>query len=113
VETILEVDQEETVSGGDLMRRVTYTDKFGYKKVALVRDTDSDELAPQGVPIGPPDLSLIDWEEVTRELSNMLVDRGILTYQDIIRQNTAVSTSVKACLTSKIVVLFKQTEGTS
>ncbi len=95
------------------MRRVTYTDKFGYKRVSLIRDTDSDDLAPQGVPIGPPDLDLVDWEEVKRILNNMLVDKNILTYRDIQRQNTGVSQCVRSCLTSKVVNLYKQTEGTS
>ena len=113
MEAILEDNKEETISSGLAMRQVTFTDKFGFKKVSLIRDTDSDDLAPQGVPIGPPDLDLVDWEEVKRDLNNMLVDKGILTYQDIIRQNTAVSTCVKASLTSKIVILYKQTEGTS
>lgn len=113
METILEAYEEATVSGGHLMRRITYTDKFGYKKVSLIRDTDPDDLAPQGVPVGPPDLDLVDWEEVKRDLNNMLVDRGILTYQDIQRLNTAVSSCVKACLTSKIVILYKHTEGTT
>jgi len=95
------------------MRRITYTDKFGYKRVSLIRDTDPDDLAPQGVPIGPPDLDLVDWEEVKRDLNNMLVDRNILTYGDIQRQNTGVSSCVRSCLTSKVVNLYKQTEGTT
>lgn len=92
------------------MRRVTYTDKFGYKKVSLVRDTDPDDLAPMGVPLGPPDLSLVDWEEVKKDLNNMLVDRGILNYIDIQRNSSAVSSCVRSCLTSKIVNAYKATE---
>jgi hypothetical protein len=94
------------------MRQVTYTDKFGYKKVALVRDTDPDDFAEQGVPVGPPDLELVDWEEVKRDLNNILVDRGILTYHDIQRNPSAVSSAVRSCLTSKVVNVYKFMEGT-
>ena len=92
------------------MRRVTY-EVDGYKKVSMIRDTDSDDLAPKGIPVGPPDLDLVDWEEVKKHLNNLLVERGILTYRDIQMNTSAVSTCVRACLTSRIVNVYKLMEG--
>lgn len=89
------------------MRQVVWTDKDGFKRVSLIRDTDPEELASSGIPVGPPDLELVDWEEVKRDLNNFLVDHGLLTYRDLMRQNSGVSKAVRSCLTSKIVNLFK------
>lgn len=109
--TTFKVDQEETLSGGS-MRRVTWTDRHGYKRVSLVRDTDPDDFAEQGVPITVLDLELVDWEEVKRDLNNMLVDRGIFNYHDVQRNPSAVSSCVRSCLTSKVVNVYKFMEGT-
>lgn len=92
------------------MRQITWTDKNGFKHVSLIRDTDSDDVAPSGIPIGPPDLDLVDWEEVKKDLNNYLVDHGMLTYEDIQRRNTGVSQAVRSCLTSKIVNVYKFTK---
>lgn len=92
------------------MRRVTYEDKDGFKRVTLIRDTDPDDVAPSGIPVGPPDLDLVDWEEVKRDLNNLLVDNGLLTYRDLMAQNSGVSKAVRSCLTSKVVNLFKYME---
>lgn len=111
METIFTADEEKTFRSSR-MRQVTYIDKLGYKKVALLRDTDPDDHAEMGVPVGPPDFELVDWEEVKRELNNLLVDRCILTYADIQRNPSAVSSCVRGCLTSKIVNIYKYVEGT-
>ena len=108
--TSVPADPSSSISGG-YMRQVTYTDQDGYKHVVLIRDTDPESMAPAGVPVGPPDLDLIDWEAVKRDLSNQLVENGILTYRDIQRHNSAVSVCVRACLTSKVVNIYKFTEG--
>ena len=93
------------------MRRVTWTDRRGWKHVSLVRDNDPDEAGQTGVPVGPPDLDRLDCEEVKRDLNNMLVEMGILTYRDIQRLNTAVSTAVRSVLTTRVVNLYKEMEG--
>jgi hypothetical protein len=93
------------------MKRVTWEDQHGYKHVSMVRDSDGVEAGPKGIPVGPPDLELVDWEEVKRNLNNLLVEMDILTYRDIQRQNSGVSTAVRSVLTSQIVNIFKWMEG--
>jgi hypothetical protein len=109
--THLPTEESPTESGGD-MRQVTYKDRNGYLRVSLIRDTDPEDMAPKGLPVGPPDFELIDWEEVKRQLSNLLVERGILTYTDIQHNPSAVSSCVRSCLTSRVVNVYKQMEGT-
>ena len=64
------------------MRIVVYEDGDGYRHRALIRDTDSDNQAAFGVRVDPPDLRMLDWEGVMRDLHNALVDQGIITWMD-------------------------------
>lgn len=65
------------------MRRVVVTTKTGYKKVFLVRDTDGDEIAEKGIPVGPPDFDMLDFDAIKKEINNRFADEGILTWQDV------------------------------
>jgi len=42
------------------MRKVSWVDETGYKRVSLVRDNDPDSMAQAGIPLGPPDLNELD-----------------------------------------------------
>lgn len=93
------------------MRRVTYTDRRGYKRVALVRDTDPDEAAASGLPLGPPSFDELDLEEVKRDVSNFLVEQGVLNIKDLPRHPNAITQAVRSAMVGRIVVLYKQQEA--
>ena len=92
------------------MRKVITTDRFGYKCAWLVKDEDSDELADQGIPLSPPCLGLIEWEEVKRDLNNILVDRGLFTWMDVQRSQNGVTTAVLAAMRKRVITLYKVRE---
>lgn len=94
------------------MRQVTWEDKHGYKRVSLVRDTDPDEAAELGIPVGPPNLDFMDWEEVKIEINNVLVQRGCLTWPDVQRNPNAITMAVRAAIVGRIVNLYKLAEVT-
>jgi hypothetical protein len=90
------------------MRKVVWTDRRGWKKVSLVRDTDPDTAAPQGLPAGPPDLSEVDCQEVLKEINNRLVDEGLLEIRDLSRQPNAITQAVRAAMVGRIVSAYKR-----
>ena len=90
------------------MRKVVWTDRRGWKKVSLVRDTDPDTAAPQGLPAGPPDLSEVDCQEVLKEINNRLVDDGLLEIRDLSRQPNAITQAVRAAMVGRIVSAYKR-----
>lgn len=67
------------------MRYVVNTDDEGYKRRYLVRDTDSDVDARAGIPAGPPDLDVIDWHALKREINNRLADAEIFDIDALLR----------------------------
>lgn len=93
------------------MRKVTYTDRQGFKYVALVRDVDPDEAAASGLPLGPPNFNELDMEEVKRDINNILVEQGVLTIKDLPRHPNAITQAVRSALVGRIVVLYKQQEA--
>jgi hypothetical protein len=93
------------------MRRVTYTNRRGHLKVALVRDTDPDDAAPSGLPLGPPNMDDLDWEEVKKVINNALVHDGLLSIKDLPRHPNAITAAVRSALVGRIVVLYKQQEA--
>lgn len=65
------------------MKKVVYEDEDGFKKIALIRDTDPDTMAPHGIPCGPPDIRELDWPAIWRDINNLLVDRGLTSLQSL------------------------------
>lgn len=67
------------------MREVVYEDKNKYLRRVLLRDEDSDDMAAFGLPVGPPDIELVDWEAIKREINNYLVRNNVKTHMDMQR----------------------------
>ena len=59
------------------MREVEWKDRHGYRHRSLVRDTDPDSAAENGIRQDPPDLDLLDWEGIKRDIHNAMIERRI------------------------------------
>lgn len=76
------------------MRYTIITDKRGYKRRVMLRDTDGDEMAEYGIPAGPPNLDGIDWEYVKRDINDTLVKHGLFTWQDVLDSSVGLNAVV-------------------
>jgi len=92
------------------MRKVIKVDRFRYKRAYLVKNEDPDEKAEEGIQLNPPDLDLLEWEEVKRDLHNMLVDRGLFTWMDVQRAQNGVTASILAAMRKRLITLYKNRE---
>lgn len=90
------------------MRRVIWTDDNGWKHCSLLRDDDPDDMAPYGVPHDPPDLSRLDWEGIQKELHNLLVDRGLCNWEQVVASQNGVTASVLSILKRKVLALYTE-----
>jgi hypothetical protein len=93
------------------MKNVVWTDGDGYKHVSRLRDRDPDHMAPEGIPLDPPDLSQLDWQEIQRELHNLLVDKELFTWKDVQRSQNGVSSSILSVMKRPIVALYRNRNG--
>jgi len=91
------------------MRKIVKTDRHGYRRAWLIRDDDPDETAEQyGVPLAPPDVEKLDWEEIKRDLHNALIDRGLYTWQDVQKAQNALGGIAQSVLRRRLVLLYRQ-----
>ncbi len=88
------------------MRRVEYTDEHGYKRVVLLRSEDEDPRI--GVPVGPPDLRDLDWDEFKRDLNNILVKRNLLTWNDVVDQQNGLRGAIQQAMQNRLALLYKR-----
>lgn len=100
------------------MRLVRFTDRGGWKHLAMVRDADPDSIAPEGLRLDPPDIRQLDWEGIIQELHNGLVDAGLINWEDVQRQQNGLSGVVQRVLRDRLTVLYREaakatTEGGS
>ena len=93
------------------MRKVIWEDRNGYVRASLIRDGDPDEAAEHGIPVDPPNLDRIDWEEVKRDLHNALVRKGLFTYKDVQRQQRGVTASIISVLRKRVIDIYKLDGG--
>ena len=79
------------------MKAVKFRDKRGYLRRVLIRDTDGEDAARFGLPAGPPDIDLIDWDAVKRQINDYLVEAGIDNFHALQREKglDAVASIVK------------------
>ena len=92
------------------MRQVEYKDENGYMRCRLVKDEDSDDMAEMGIPLEPPDINLIDWEEVKRDLHNELMIRGLTSFESVQKQQNGLTGSVLGCLRTRLIRLFREVQ---
>lgn len=67
------------------MKTVVYEDKHKMLRRVLLRDEDPDSMAEYGVPDGPPEVEMVDWEGMKREINNILVSSEVRTRTDLQR----------------------------
>ena len=91
------------------MKTVIYEDQQGFKRRSLVKDSDESEQGEYGIPSGPPDVRLLDWEEIARDVNNALVHMEAFTYVDLQGSPEAVQAATNV-LKRALISLYKQEE---
>jgi hypothetical protein len=81
------------------MHSVDYRDPAGYTRRVLLPDDAPDSEAALGVPLGPPDLEPLGLPiALERRLHAELVNRGLWTYNDVLKHNGALFAAWQAAL---------------
>ncbi len=92
------------------MRLVTWNDERGWTMQSYLPDGTADDLAPTGIPHNPPDLSEMDWDEVAKEMHNALVAQGLITWQDVQRQQTTLVPVIVSSIKRRLIALYRKKE---
>lgn len=90
------------------MRMVKWTDENGYMHRSLLKDSEGDDMAPLTAPQDPPLVSLLDWDEIKRDLHNTLVIRGLFDYKDLTAQQNGVTGAILSVMKRPVLDLYKK-----
>lgn len=93
------------------MRTVTWEDRNGYLRAALIRDDDPDEAGPQGLPLEPPDLGDLDWDGVARDIHNSLVQQRLFTWEEVQQKQGPLLSIACRAVKRRLVVAFRQKQA--
>ena len=92
------------------MKTVVYEDG-GWLRQSMVKDTMSPLDGHKGIPHNPPDITELDWNEIMRELNNLLVQRDLINKKDLNGQGiNHLRNAVQVVITNKIIMLYKSKE---
>lgn len=92
------------------MRQITWTDRHGRKHRSLVRDSDPDEMASQGILQDPPSLDELDWEGIKTDLHNALVDAGLFSWRDV-QEKRGLRGAIISSMKRRLVYLYREAEN--
>lgn len=92
------------------MRTISWTDKNGYKHRSIIRDSDPDDMASQGLLQDPPSLEEIDWEGVKRDLHNALVERELYSWRDV-QEKRGLRGAILSSMKRRLVQLYREAEN--
>jgi hypothetical protein len=99
--------------GGCYMKKVVWIDENGYKRCSEVRDNDPDSLAKSGIPCDPPNIEEIDWDAVKRDLHNLLLERGLTSWQEINRSQGHIKSAIQDVLYRRLIALYRQKDNSN
>jgi len=88
------------------MKYIIHEDEDGYRKRVLVKDSDSDSEAEFGIPAGPPDIRMIDWDLLKQQVNDALVDHSAFTWEDVQKNQSAIKAAT-GILKRHLVTLYK------
>lgn len=94
------------------MKRVFYTDKDGWVRCSLVRDSDTENNPAIGVPLNPPDLTNV-LDNSKKLLHNELVSRGLFTFDDIQKAQSGLSSAILAVFKNAIIEEYRKNDRRS
>ena len=89
------------------MKYLTYEDKDGFIRRALVKDDYTAAQAEYGIPAGPPDVRQIDWNSVSRDINNVLAESGSFTWDDVNRSQTGIQSAINI-FRRALLTLYRQ-----
>jgi hypothetical protein len=88
------------------LKILTYEEK-GKRHNRLVRDTDTDPFV--GMPQDPPDIDLLDWEQIKIDLHNLLLDMKLLTVKDLENDHANLLTSaILSVMKTRLIRLYRE-----
>ncbi len=90
------------------MKIVGWSDNRGYNHKAVVRDSDPESAATLGIPCDPPNLDMLDWDGLKRDLHNHLLDMDLTSWENLVKYDGAIASAISRTFKRPLVNLYKR-----
>lgn len=90
------------------MKIINWIDDDGYKRQRAIKEGEPDELAIDGIPLEPPDLERLDWEQLKRDLYHNLMNRDLVSWQDVQFSQNGVTSAILATFKRPLIALYRE-----
>jgi hypothetical protein len=90
------------------MKHIIVTDERGlqYRYFVMDGDNENDEsVREHGIPSGPPDLDLLDWDGIKRDINNALLKGNVYCHEDI-RKSQDIINYIGTIVKRKVIALY-------
>jgi hypothetical protein len=91
------------------MKAVIWKDEKNRLRRSLIRDEDGPEMAPYGIPVGPPDVDRLDWHAIKEEVAQALLGQEIYTWRDAQAHPDGITAAINV-LKRHLIQLYKLDE---
>lgn len=88
------------------MELIETVDENGYKHLQWCINKD-DTI---GICADPPFLGQLDFDEIEKEIHNALIDKRLINWSEVQKQQQAIAGILNAIIRKKIVFLYRQAE---
>jgi len=89
------------------MKLIEWKDANGLYHLSLIRDGDSPNDAPQGLPQDPPDITQLNWREIQKTLHNELVARRLITLEDVTKSQSGLTAAILTAIRRQVFALYR------
>lgn len=89
------------------MKKVVWEDENGFNHHSLINNNMPMSDVQKGLLLDPPDITKLDWEEIVRDLHNLLVARGLKTMKDVNELQT-LNNSILTVIAPRISKLYRE-----
>lgn len=93
------------------MRLVQYITEDGWKYQSWITEEMLVSEAEKGIPYDSPDTNRLPWEDISRELHNLLLDRGLITLKDVDDNPGMLGNTINKIIQPRLVELYKENPG--
>ena len=90
------------------MKTVEWEDDKNHRYKSLLRDADSSLHAEQGILIGPPPVTELDWSGIQDDLNQQLFNLGLFTWDDVQNGGDKLKSAILSAMRKRLINLYRR-----
>jgi len=90
------------------LKTVEWEDDKKHRYKSLLRDSDSNIYAEQGILVGPPPVTELDWNGIQDDLNQELFNLGLFTWDDVQNGGDKLKSAILSAMRKRLINLYRR-----